>query len=61
MIALDELVALAELLDRTPMTKAEGLWVAGLVEKLRDWVLDIGDVEGAEGKGLREVKGVEGN
>lgn len=48
-MTVEELGALVELVGRAPMTKAERLWVAGVMEKLRDWILEIGEVEDVEG------------
>ena len=48
-VTIEELVALARLLERTPLTKVEQLWVAGLLKRLRDGIVgSTADGEGEE-------------
>lgn len=47
----DELLALVELLSRTPMTRAEALWVSALLARLKEAVEVQQDTEqDTEGK-----------
>lgn len=54
MLTVEELGALVELVGRAPMSKAERLWVAALMERLRDWVLSADSGNGLNGSGARE-------